>query len=612
MTPVYVSGCFGMLHPAGGTHGVLICGSLGDEAMNNYRPLVFLGERFAAAGCPTLRLEYYGVGDSAGEDGEPGRFQEWLNGIAVGVRWLRENCGVGPVTLVGVRIGAAIAARAACCIECVEGLICLAPVARGRRFLREMTLAANATAEIWQVENRINDGDWFEAHGVRIDRATHDALERLDIAALPRPPAPRALVLDQSDSPSGPATADALRHLGVDVVAESIDGLQGMLRDPYENAVPHAAFERAVQWATEHCRQQQFGPALVPTEPAVLRTGFGEERPVRFGPNNALFGILSKPAHARSNAPSVLIANTGANPRYSNSRGAVAIARWLAAHGIASLRIDGAGIADAAPETGERGMPYSALADLDHAAAIDELTRQCPGPVMALGMCSGAFHALRAAYSDARVSGLILVNLQKFVWEEGESLSVVQRTTFRTTRFYMRNVVSPAVWQRLARGEINVTGITRALTGRVIRRMAAAADPMLGLLQRHESHVRTVRRHMRQLDQRNVPILFVLSGNDPGLDEIAEYFGAQGRQLRRQPNIMFRLLHGADHTLSAHRSRETLMRMIAAFLRERVGVPIEGETQEPASPPPSKPMRLDALLRAPRRRPAIDTTRAAA
>ena len=612
MTPVYVSGCFGMLHPAGGTHGVVICGSLGDEAMNTYRPLVFLAEKFAAAGFPALRLEYYGVGDSAGEDGEPGRFQEWLNGIAVGVRWLRENCGVGSVTLVGVRIGAAIAARSACCIECVDNLICLAPVRRGRRFLREMTLAANATAAIWQVESHINDGNWFEAHGVRIDRATHDALEQLDMAKLPRRPVPRALVLDRPDSPGGGATAGALRDLGVEVTHDTSADLDGMLRDPYENAVPHAAFQRAVAWMSEHVQRQVLGPSLVPTTAPVLRTGFGEEQPLHFGPDKALFGILSTPAHPDPQAPSVLIANTGANPRYSNSRAGVAIARWLAANGIASLRIDGAGIADSAPETGERGAPYSAQADLDHAAAIDELARRCPGPVVALGMCSGAFHALRAAYADARISGLVLVNLQKFVWEGGESLSVVQRTTFRTTRFYMRNLVASETWQRLARGDINVTGITRALAHRAIRRMAAAADPMLGMLRRHESHVRSTRRQMRQLHERGVPILFVLSGNDPGLDEIAEYFGSRGRQLRRQPNVLLRLLAGADHTLSAHRSREELIRLIATFLCEQYGMPIEQVPREDSRPKPPALMRIDALLRAPRRRGTIDTTRAAA
>ena len=80
--------------------------------------------------------------------------------------------------------------------------------------------------------------------------------------------------------------------------------------------------------------------------------------------------------------------------------------------------------------------------------------------------------------------------------------------------------------------------------------------------------------------------LFVLSGNDPGLDEIAEYFGAQGRRLRRQPNVMFRMLDGADHTLSAHWFRDTLLGLIALFLRERCNIAIDtGEAKLLASIP---------------------------
>jgi hypothetical protein len=89
---------------------------------------------------------------------------------------------------------------------------------------------------------------------------------------------------------------------------------------------------------------------------------------------------------------------------------------------------------------------------------------------------------------------------------------------------------------------------------------------------------------MRDLRQRNVPILFVLSGNDPGLDEIAEYFGAQGRQLRRQSNVMFRLLEGADHTLSAHWARDTLLGLIAVFLHQRCNMAIDAsDAAAPAS-----------------------------
>jgi alpha-beta hydrolase superfamily lysophospholipase len=615
VTPVYVSGCFGVLHPADGPRGVLICGTLGDEALNVYRPLVFLAERFAAAGTPALRLEYYGAGDSGGEDGETGRFQAWLSGIAAGVCWLRETCGVGPMTLVGVRIGAVLAARAACELDDIEALILLSPVSSGHRFLRALTLRAHTNAEIWRVDSRTDDGCWFEAHGLRLDRPTRDALDRLEVAKLPRCPAPRALILDQLDSPAGGMLAGQLQLCNTAVTSAAGDDLASMLRDPYENAVPHKAFAYAVKWHKDslsrypgegRVRVTRAAPNTLPLpSPAgvaqknpVLTTGFGQETPIRFGPNGALFGILSTPAHPRDNAPPVLIANTGANPRYGNARGAVAMARWLAANGIVSLRVDGSGIGDSAIETGERGRPYSIQADRDLTACIDELSRRFAMPVLLLGMCSGAFHALRAAYEDRRVAGLMLVNLQKFAWQDGESLSVVQRTTFRTTRFYLHHLISPLVWRRLMHGEINIGGITRALAGRALRRVAAAGDPALALLQRHETRVGRVRRQMRDLQRRNVPILFMLCGNDPGLDEIAEYFGSRGRRFRRQPNVMFRVLEGADHTLSAHWARDALLGLIAMFLRERCGLAVDaGEAATPAPARVTTPRRDAAFVR---------------
>jgi len=215
---------------------------------------------------------------------------------------------------------------------------------------------------------------------------------------------------------------------------------------------------------------------------------------------------------------------------------------------------------------------------------------------------------LRAAYDDHRIAGLMLLNLQKFVWDEGESLSVVQRTTFRTTRFYLHHLHSPQVWHRVLHGEINLAGIARALAGRALRRVAAAADPALALFRRQETRVGYVRRKIGGLRQRRVPILFVLSGNDPGLDEIAAYFGAHGRQFRRQPNVMFRMLDGADHTLSAHWAREALLGYIADFLRQRCSLTIDPADPEPA-PLRTAPTRLDATFVSP---VAIDSRSSAA
>src|SRR5579871_4152661 len=101
MTPVIIHGTYCVLHPAQGRHGVVICGSLGDEALNIHRSLVFLGERFATAGFPTLRVHYYGTADSAGDDDEPARFEAWIDSIVRAARWLRQEYGVTRVSLCG-------------------------------------------------------------------------------------------------------------------------------------------------------------------------------------------------------------------------------------------------------------------------------------------------------------------------------------------------------------------------------------------------------------------------------------------------------------------------------------------------------------------------------
>jgi hypothetical protein len=373
-----------------------------------------------------------------------------------------------------------------------------------------------------------------------------------------------------------------------------------MLRDPYENHVPHDAFARALAWHRAGAAPRAEPMAVTAPDAIVVRdtllTGTGVETPVRFGPDQGLFGILSTPAHPGGDVPPVLIANTGGNPHAANSRIAVTVARWLAANGIASLRMDGAGIGDTALDTGERGRPYSIQGDLDVTAGIDELTRRFNSPVLVLGMCSGAFHALRAAYDDQRIRGLMLVNLQKFAWQDGESLSVVQRGTFRNTSFYLRNVASRSVWTRLLRGQVNVLGISRQLAERAWRRGLAASDPALSLLRRQETQVGRVRRRMRELKQRQVPILYVLSGNDPGREEIAEYFGSQGHKLRRQDNVMFRVLDGADHTLSARWAREALFELMACFLRQRCGLPVQADKPTEPLPPRIVSTELDVAF----------------
>lgn len=580
MIPLYIAGCFGMLHPGSSRRAALICGPLSDEALNSYRALGFLAERLSVAGLPTLRLAYYGTGDSGGSDDEPGRFDQWLDGIHAGIAWLRQHCGAEAVTLVGHRVGASLAARAACDSDVVDSLVLLSPFS-GRQLLHELTLAARISQRVWQTSHLIDDGTWFESHGLRIDHATRDALQALDLRKLPRRPAAHALLLESESRPAVQAQLQALRGAGTAATFESFPCLAGMQRDSHAAEVPHAAFEHITSWVG--ALPAGTAAARVPElrDDASLAVGQAHETPLRFGPDASLFGILSMPTWHAAGRPAVLLVNTSANPRWGNARIGVDIARRLASDGVASLRMDASGMGDTALQTGEVGRPYSETITRDVLHAVAELAKRTQRPVAVLGICSGGYHALQAAYRDERVGGLILVNLQRFVWREGDPPDAVRRTDLRPTRFYLRNILSGQAWYRLLRADFDVVNLVRVLLLRVLRRLVAELDPVLSLVWRGATRVGRIREAVAGLGRRGVPILYVLGGNDPGVEELAAYFGSDGARLRGQPNVTFRLLEGADHTLGAAAVRATLIRAIGDWCRDNWAQP-DGTAQRAA------------------------------
>ncbi|HUN44275.1 MAG TPA: alpha/beta hydrolase [Acetobacteraceae bacterium] len=566
MIPVYLSGCFGMLHPGRSRRGVLICGSLSDEALNAYRPLAFLAEQLAAADFPTLRLSYYGTGDSAGEDSEPERFAQWLDSIKAGMAWLCAH-GVDAVTLVGHRIGASLAARVACETDTADSLVLLSPVS-GRHFLHEMTLAARISQRVWQTSHKVDDGTWFEAHGLRMDHATRDALSALDLRKLPRQPARQALLLQPEIRAATQQVVDTLQRLGTDTVVEPFEDLASLMRDSHQAEVPAAAFARVAQWVRS--LPAMAGARIAPemAGDASLDVGVASEMPIYFGIHTELFGILSMPVRPAPEAPAMLVVNTSANPRWGNARIAVDLARGLAADGVAVLRMDASGMGDSAPHTGDLGRPYAETLTRDVMSAVAELNRRTGQRVAVLGVCSGAYHALQAAPRDQRIAGLVLVNLQRFAWRDGDVPDAIRRTDLRPTRFYLRQIFSVDAWRRLLRADFDVLNLARVLGLRLLRRTIAGIDPLLALVFRGATRVGRVRQMARTLGQRGVRILYVLGCNDPGVEELAEYFGHEGWRLRKQPHVTLRSLADADHTLGAARVRAELIGQIRNWLSD--------------------------------------------
>lgn len=117
---------------------ILICYPTGREYMRCHRALVKLCDKFAEAGFHSLRFDYYGTGDSAGEYGD-GDLTEWVANAKLAADELREISGAQKISLLGVRLGAAVAFGLLQSENDLEAAVFWDPVTDGEQFLQRLT-----------------------------------------------------------------------------------------------------------------------------------------------------------------------------------------------------------------------------------------------------------------------------------------------------------------------------------------------------------------------------------------------------------------------------------------------------------------------------------------
>ena len=135
----------GVLHepavPGTGLPAVLLCGPMGQEAFRAHRVLLVLADRLARAGMPALRFDYYGTGDSAGDDLE-GDIDGWVDDVMTADTQIRGLTGASAVAWLGLRVGALLAARASASSRVAPGALVLwDPIMDGAAYLKSLALA---------------------------------------------------------------------------------------------------------------------------------------------------------------------------------------------------------------------------------------------------------------------------------------------------------------------------------------------------------------------------------------------------------------------------------------------------------------------------------------
>ncbi len=114
---------------------VVLCYPLGDEAIRVHRAYKQLALRLSRAGFPTLRFDYFGSGDSAGEDSDA-TLSRWQIDIAAAIEEARARAETKEVVLVGLRLGASLAMEMASQHQGINGIVIWEPIVQGENYLQ--------------------------------------------------------------------------------------------------------------------------------------------------------------------------------------------------------------------------------------------------------------------------------------------------------------------------------------------------------------------------------------------------------------------------------------------------------------------------------------------
>jgi dienelactone hydrolase len=569
MTPVTFASSFGWYHAAGGRCGIVLCPAQGHEDLCTHKALRIMADAFAEHGYPALRFDYAGTGDSLGDDREPERVEAWIASIEAAVFWLRANAQVDKIVLVGLRLGGALAALAAERLGTVSGLILLAPVVSGRAYIREISALSGLI-------RKHEDGDKAAAEldigGFVITAETVKEITTIDLTTFRKAPVSDVLVVAIETQSSADKLAKSWTGLGVKVERLVFSHYGEFMIDPAFSRFPAEALRQSLGWLATHfdpAPQAEGASQIAPFTP--LGQDHFSETPVLFGGDRQLFGMMCAPKLAAYERPAVIYITEGANHHIGWGRLSVQTCRKLAEFGLVSLRIDIAAVGDSQEaEAGQQQILYRDGATKDVSAAVDWLESQGFHNVTLIGLCAGAHLAFHTALADPRIARIVMVNLQQFIWHQGDSLIVVLRETYRSNSFYLRQLLVLDTWRRLARGEVNALGILRTLKARLRKKATATFLSLSNWWDaRTNSEILRIKDWMKCLDQRQVQQCYVFSLGDAGVHELSLFRPL--RRSRRWPYFSIAFIKDADHILSQREARDAFMDILQRMLCQTPG-----------------------------------------
>ncbi len=227
---------------------LVICQPIGHEYERCHRAMRQLAVQAARKGAGVMRFDYYATGDSAGDSSEL-TLPRMQQDIQQAVDECLVKSGRKELTLVGLRLGATLAARVALNSTSVDLLVMYAPVFDGKRLFEEWQAEQAAFAA--KHSHQADQADEGEILGFPV---SGEFVQALDTGLVPEPGSTslkRVLVLlDEADKHQEALNrwlgVFETQHIPVDVITE--ENIAIWRREPMDAIVPIKTIRRITKW----------------------------------------------------------------------------------------------------------------------------------------------------------------------------------------------------------------------------------------------------------------------------------------------------------------------------------------------------------------------------
>jgi alpha/beta superfamily hydrolase len=230
---------------------VVLCYPMGHEYIQFHRACRLLAASLALNGFPTLRFDFYGCGDSSGND-EDGRIQQWLTDISSAIKHIKNQCRARKICLVGLRLGGTLSMIAGAQRGDIDGLALWDPVVQGKSYIAELQTLHNEMLARAHLIPKANERQ-TEILGYLLTDDLRLELENIDLQVVKEKPANNMLVIESHKTGNQQQLSIRLKNLHANVKYLNLPHPQfwTWMEDFSHIVVPQAVHHAIVDWMSE-------------------------------------------------------------------------------------------------------------------------------------------------------------------------------------------------------------------------------------------------------------------------------------------------------------------------------------------------------------------------